>query len=118
MHGFQILLELCLATAELISALYFILATLLRIQYLEADTNSDFIGLMTAWLFMISFKLIGITAPCQSATTQAENTAILVQKLLLVPRFVQDTMEELQLFSQQMFQSKMKFYTFGFLNLY
>jgi gustatory receptor len=72
---------------------------------------------MTAWLFLISFKLISITAPCHSATTEAENTALLVQKLLLARHFDQDSVTELQLFSQQLLQRKMKFTAFGFLNI-
>jgi gustatory receptor len=72
---------------------------------------------MTAWLFLTSFKLISVIAPCQSATTEAENTSVLVQKLLLVRHFNQDTVTELRLFSQQLLQRKMKFTAFGFLNL-
>jgi gustatory receptor len=72
---------------------------------------------MTAWLLQYAFKLISITAPCQSATTEAENTAVLVQKLLLVQHFDQDTVTELRLFSQQLLQRKMKFTAFGFLSL-
>jgi hypothetical protein len=46
-----------------------------------------------------------------------ENTVALVQKLLLVERFDQDTIAELQLFSHQLFQRKVKFTAFGFLHL-
>ncbi|KDR17317.1 hypothetical protein L798_08519 [Zootermopsis nevadensis] len=117
MYGFQLLLELGVTTMELASALYFILAAILKIQTFERDIIGHFISLMAAWIFLISFKLISITAPCHSATTEAENTAVLVQKLLLVPNFDHDTVAELQLFSQQLLQCKIKFTAFGFLIL-
>ncbi|KDR17318.1 putative gustatory receptor 28b [Zootermopsis nevadensis] len=117
MYGFQLLLELGVTTFELILSSYLMLATILGIHNVETDTISQFISLMTAWLLQYAFKLISITAPCHSATTEAENTAVLVQKLLLVPNFDHDTVAELQLFSQQLLQRKIKFTAFGFLIL-
>jgi hypothetical protein len=80
------------------------------------DSTGHIIIFMTAWLLLTSFKLISITVPCQSATTEAENTAVLMQKLLLVRHFDQDTVTELRLFSQQLLQRKLKFTAFGFLS--
>jgi len=71
---------------------------------------------MAAWQLLHSFKLIGVTVPCQFATSEVENTVVLVQKLLLAG-FDQNTMSELQLFSQQLLHRKMNFTAFGFLNL-
>jgi hypothetical protein len=92
------------------------LATLLGMLAVEADTSSRFICLMTAWLLLYAFKMIIITAPCQSATSEVEKTVMLVQKLLLAG-FDQNTMEELQLFSHQLLHCKMNFTAFGFLKL-
>lgn len=117
MYGLQLLLQIGVSTAELISAVYFILYTILAIQNMTASTISKITGLMTAWLLLTFFKLISITVPCQSATNKVENTVALVQKLLLVERFDQDTIAELQLFSHQLFQRKVKFTAFGFLHL-
>jgi hypothetical protein len=117
MYGFQLLLELGVTTAELTLSSYLMLATILGIQNVEMDTVGQFIGLMAAWQVQHAFKLISITAPCQSATNEVENLAVLVQKLLLVRHFDQDTVAELQLFSQQLLQRKMKFTAFGFLSL-
>jgi gustatory receptor len=117
MYGFQLLLGLGVSTMELTSSLHFILATILGIKNLGIDSTGHIIILMTAWLLLTSFKLISITVPCQSATTEAENTAVLVQKLLLVRHFDQETVTELRLFSQQLLQRKIKFTAFGFLSL-
>jgi hypothetical protein len=117
MYGLQLLLEIGVSTAELISAIYFILHTILAIQNVTASTISNIIRLMAAWLLLIFFKLISITAPCQSATNKVENTAALVQKLLLAGHFDKDTIVELQLLSQQLFQRKVNFTAFGFLHL-
>jgi gustatory receptor len=117
MYGFQLLLELGFTTVELLLSSYLMLAIILRVQDVETDTICHFMCLMTAWLLLYAFKLISITAHCQAATTEAENTAVLVQKLLLLQNFDQDTMTDLQLFSQQLLQRKMKFTAFGFLNL-
>ncbi|PNF32530.1 hypothetical protein B7P43_G02457 [Cryptotermes secundus] len=117
MYGLQLLLEIGVSTAEIISAAYFILHTILVTHNVTASTISKITRLMTAWLFLTFFKLISITAPCQSATSKVENTAALVQKLLLAGHFDQDTIAELQLFSQQLFQRKVKFTAFGFLRL-
>jgi hypothetical protein len=97
-YGYQILLGPGVSTMELTTSLHFILATPLVIKNLGVDTIGHFISLMTAWLLLISFKLISITAPCQSATTEAENTGVLVKKLLLVRHFDQDTVTEQRLF--------------------
>jgi hypothetical protein len=117
MYGLQVLLELGVTTAELTLSSYLMLATILGIQNVEIHTIGQFISLMTAWQVQYAFKLIVITAPCQSATTEIENMAVLVQKLLLVRHFDQDTVAELQLFSQQLLQRKIKFTAFGFLSL-
>ncbi|KAJ4433311.1 hypothetical protein ANN_15570 [Periplaneta americana] len=115
--GLQLLLELGVTTIELTSSLYLTLATLLRIQTVAINFIGQFTSLMLAWLLEYSFKLVSVTAPCQSAGNEVETTAVLVQKLLLVRRFDDETMAELQLFSQQLLQRKMKFTAFGFLNL-
>jgi gustatory receptor len=117
MYGFPLLLEICVTTVEIILSSYVLLATLLGFQNVETNAIGQFISLMTAWLIHYAFKLISITAPCQSATTEAENTAVLVQKLLLARHFDQDSVTELQLFSQQLLQRKMKFTAFGFLSI-
>jgi hypothetical protein len=117
MYGFQVLMELGVTTAELTLSSYLMLATILGIQNVEMHTVGQFICLMAAWQLQYAFKLIIITAPCQSATNEIENMAVLVQKLLLVRNFDQDTVAELQLFSQQLLQRKIKFTAFGFLSL-
>jgi hypothetical protein len=116
MYGFQILLELAVTTVELTLSSYLMLATILGILAVEADTIGRFICVMTAWLLLYAFKLISITAPCQSATNEVENTVILVQKLMLAG-FDQNTVTELQLFSQQLLHRKVTFTAFGFLKL-
>lgn len=116
MYGFQMLLELGVVTVELTLTSYLMLATLLGVLAVEADTSGNFIYLMTAWLTLYTIKLISITAPCQSATIEVENTVMLVQKLLLA-EFDQNSMAELQLFSNQLLHRKMNFTAFGFLRL-
>ena len=116
MYGFQILLGLGLATVELTLTSYLMLATILGFLAVEADTSGRFICIMTAWLLLHAIKLISITASCQSATSEVENTVMLVQKLLLAG-FDQNSMAELQLFSQQLLHRKMNFTAFGFLKL-
>jgi hypothetical protein len=74
MYGFQLLLGLGVSTMEITRALYLILATTLGFQDLGIENIGHYISLMTVWLLLILFKLISITAPCQSATTEAENT--------------------------------------------
>jgi hypothetical protein len=116
MYGFQILLELGVTTVELTLSSYLMLATLLGIHSVEADTKGRFICIMSAWLLLYAFKLISITAPCQYATSEVENPVMLVQKLMLAG-FDQNTMAELQLFSQQLLHRKTNFTAFGFLKL-
>jgi len=116
MYGFQILLELGVTTAELTLTWYLMVATIQGIHAVEADTSGRFICLMTPWLLLYAFKLISITAPCQSVTNEVQKTVMLVQKLLLA-EFDQNTMSELQLFSQQLLHRKMNFTAFGFLKL-
>ena len=116
MYGFQILLEVGVATVELTLTSYLMLATVLRVFAMEAVTFGRFLCLMMAWLLLYAVKLISITAPCQSATSEAENTVMLVQKLLLAG-FDQNSMAELQLFSHQLLQRKINFTAFGFLRL-
>ena len=115
-YGFQILLELAATTVDLTLSSFLILATILGIHAVEANITGTFICIESAWLLLYAFKLISITAPCQSATNEVENTVILVQKLLLAG-FDQNTMAELQLFSQQLLHRKMNFTAFGFLKL-
>jgi gustatory receptor len=117
MYGFQLLLEIGESTMQLITPLHYILTTILGNKNLGMDTIGHIISVGTAWLFLTSFKLISFIAPCQSATTEGEKTAVLVQKLLLVQHFDQDTVTELRLFSQQLLQRKLRFTAFGFLNL-
>jgi gustatory receptor len=117
MYGLQLLLELGTTTSELTLSSHLVLVTIFGIQRVENNSMSQFISLMSAWLFLYFFKLISITAPCQSATNEVENTATLVQKLLLVQHFDQNTVAELQLFSLQLLQRKVKFTAFGFLSL-
>jgi len=116
MYGFQILLELFVTTVEMTLSSYFMLATIQGTFAVKADTTGRFISLMAGWLLLYAFKLISITAPCQSATSEVENTVMLVQKLML-ERFDQNTMAELQLFSQQLLHRKINFTAFGFLKL-
>jgi len=116
MYNFQLLLELGLNTAELTLCSHLMLATLVGIHAVDADKAGRFICLMAAWQLLHSFKLIGVTVPCQFATSEVENTVVLVQKLLLA-EFDQNTMAELQLFSQQLLHRKMNFTAFGFLKL-
>jgi hypothetical protein len=116
MYGFQILLELGVATVELTLTSYLMLATIMGILSVNTDTTGRFICLMTAWLLLYTLKLISITAPCQSATSEVENTVMLVQKLLLAG-LDQNTTAELQLFSQQLLHRKINFTAFGFLKL-
>ncbi|GFG32133.1 hypothetical protein Cfor_12283 [Coptotermes formosanus] len=116
MYGFQILLALGATTVELTLSSYLVLETIRGNHAVEVDSVGKFISLMTAWLFLYAFKLISITAPCQSTTSEVENTVMLVQKLLLA-RFDPNTTAELQLFSQQLFHRKMKFTAFGFIKL-
>jgi hypothetical protein len=116
MYGFQILLELFVTTVEMTLSSYFMLATIQGTFVVKVDTTGRFISLMAGWLLLYAFKLISITAPCQSATSEVENTVILVQKLMLAG-FDQNTMAELQLFSQQLLHRKMNFTAFGFLKL-
>jgi hypothetical protein len=117
MFGVQILLEIGVSTAELISAVYLILYIILARQNATAITISKIAKLMLAWLLLIIFKLISITAPCHSTTNEVENTSVLVQKLLLRRHFNQDTIAELKLFSHQLFQRKMKFTAIRFFTL-
>jgi hypothetical protein len=116
MYGFQLLLELGVATVELTLSSYLMLATIRGTHVVEAEAVGKFICLMTAWLLLYAFKLISITAPCHSASTEAEKTVVLVQKLLL-SGFEQNTKAELQLFSQQLLHRKIIFTAFGFLKL-
>jgi hypothetical protein len=116
MYSFQILLELGVTTAELTLTAYLMFATILGILAVDPDTTVRFICLMISWLLLYAFKLISITAPCQSATGEVENTVVLVQKLLLAG-FDQNTNAELQLFSQQLLHRKINFTAFGFLKL-
>jgi gustatory receptor len=102
---------------ELTTALHLILATILGTQNLGMVTIGHIFSDETAWLFLTSFKLISIIAPCQSATTEAENTDVLVQKLMFVRHFDQDTVTELRIFSQQLLQRKLKSTAFDFLSL-
>jgi hypothetical protein len=116
MYNFQILLELGLNTAELTLCSHLMIATIVGIHAVDAEKTGRFICLMAAWQMLHSFKLICVTVPCQFATTEVENTVVLVQKLLL-EEFDQNTMAELQLFSQQLLHRKMNFTAFGFLKL-
>jgi hypothetical protein len=116
MYGFQILLELGLTAAHLTLSSHLMLAAILGMLAVQADTTSAFAWLMAAWLLLYSFKLISITAPCQSATSEVENTITLVQKLLLAG-VDQNTMAELQQFSQQLLHRKINFTAFGFFQL-
>jgi hypothetical protein len=116
MYGFQVLLELGVTTVELTLSSYLMLATIMGIIPVDTNTTGKFICLMAAWLLLYALKLISITAPCQSAAIEAENTVMLVQKLLLAG-LDQNTTAELQLFSQQLLHRKMNFTAFGFMKL-
>ncbi|KAJ9580296.1 hypothetical protein L9F63_004058 [Diploptera punctata] len=117
MYGLLLLLELGVTTIELTSSLYLSLATLLKIQNVQINVIGMFSSLMFSWLILYSFKLICITMPSHLATTEMENTVVIVHKLLLVKQFDHSTITELKLFSQQLLQRKVKFSAFGFLNL-
>jgi hypothetical protein len=111
MYGFQLLLELGVTTIELILSFHLMLTRKFGIQNVESNTVGHFVSLMSAWLLHHTFKLISITAPCHFTTNEMDNTAMLVQ------HFDQNTVAELQLFSLQLLQRKVKFTAFGFLIL-
>jgi hypothetical protein len=69
-YGFQILLELGVTTVEMTMSSYLMLATILEIHSVEANTKGRFSCVIAAWLLLYAFKLISITAPCQYATSE------------------------------------------------
>ena len=113
-YGLLILLDIAIGTIELLLSSYLVLAALLKLDDINIE---QFVSLQTGWLIFYFFKLISVTAPCQSASNEEGNTEILIQKLLLSKNIDSLTQLELRLFSQQIFQQKIKFTASGFLNI-
>ncbi|KAJ9580294.1 hypothetical protein L9F63_004056 [Diploptera punctata] len=75
------------------------------------------ISLQSLWIIKFSFKLMSITASCQSVYNEVDRTTVLVQKLLLLQGFEHETLKEIDRFSQQLLHRKIKFVALWFFDL-
>jgi hypothetical protein len=74
----------------------------------------NMLGVFLMWATMHLSKVIAVTASCHGASQQANRSAVLVQKLLVVQCLCPETTAELQLFSQQLLHRKARFTACGF----
>jgi len=108
MYGLQILLCIVSALVEITTNLsYSILALKVKVF-----TNEEFyfkMATLIIWALIHLLQLSWIAATCSAACGEANRSATLLQKLLLLPEHQPATAAEIQLFLQQVRDRKPKF---------
>jgi hypothetical protein len=116
--GIQIMLTIISsATATTLNIHKFIVMLTKDLGTSVKDTMSTFLTLNLAWTLPAVLRLIVITASCEMSKKEADRTAVLLQKLLLLQHLDPGILEELQLFSQQLLHVNTNFTASGFFTL-
>ena len=114
-YGIPILLELTFIVGSLIQSLYNVLLIALQLDKVETYAGpTEAMGLFLVWAIVRLIKMVCITTTCQTASSEANRTAILVQKLLLTGGTRSKCLER---FSHQLLHYKLQFTTSGFFTL-
>ncbi|KAJ9599876.1 hypothetical protein L9F63_009823 [Diploptera punctata] len=114
--GFQILLSIIALCTEVTSNFYY------AIQNMSLSTHINAWDIITIsfhiiWAIQYLSLLFVITAVCNSVKMKSNETNILLQRLLLIPELHPETVTEIELFIQQISNSKMKFTAWGFFTI-
>ncbi|KAJ9593247.1 hypothetical protein L9F63_015193 [Diploptera punctata] len=110
----QVLMDLIGILVEITTCLYLALTYAAQILTCR-PTNAprwNLLGLYVVWVTLNLSKLLAITISCRSACRNANYTAVLVHKLMILQPA--DYAAELQIFSQQLLHRKLCFTACGF----
>lgn len=77
----------------------------------------NLLSLLLTWAAVNLSKLVAVTVSCHGASKQANHTAVLVHKLLVVQSAYPEITAELQHFSQQLLHRKLRFSACGFFSI-
>jgi hypothetical protein len=111
MNGVQILLSITLIFIIVTTSLYFDIGFAVELREgagSEAKHQSALI-LSLIWAAVGIFRIVIITLSCNAASSEADQTPVLLQKLLLEPSLHPDTVTETQLFLQQVTKRRIRF---------
>jgi hypothetical protein len=118
-YGFQILCELSYAFVSFVMCSFVAMDAKNDPSVADCGNGSSCVRVVTdlciSWICLM--KVLAIAASCHAVSYEISDTSRIVQKLLS-PRYISgDTLSELQLFSQQLWNTDSRFTAFGFFEL-
>jgi hypothetical protein len=121
MYGFQILLSMCNSLIRTTSCLYYSITYAVNIYRDDAvedlQNRKHVFALNSCWIPMFVMKIMAIAISCHLASTEANHTAVLLQKMLLSENLKHDIKLEIREFLQQVLNRKLKFKVYSFFNI-
>ncbi|XP_021924661.1 uncharacterized protein LOC110832180 isoform X1 [Zootermopsis nevadensis] len=118
-YGFQILSELSYAFVSFVMFSFVAMDAKNDPTVADCEIGSSCVRVITDLCIscLCILKVVTIAASCHAVTSEISDTSIIVQKLVS-PRYISgDTLSELQLFSQQLWNTDSRFTAFGFFEL-
>jgi hypothetical protein len=121
MYGFQIILSMCNSLIRTTSCVYYSITYAVNIHQddaVEDLQNKKYVFVLnTCWVPMFVMKMMAIAISCHLASSEANHTAILLQKMLLSENLKHDIKLEIKEFLRQVLNHKLKFKVYGFFNI-
>ena len=121
MYGFQIMLEMVNSVIRTTTSLYY--SVTFAVQAFSYNGSEDITKqkhifvLNTCWIPILFMKMTSVSLTCHLASSEANQTAILLQKLLLIDNIDQNVKVEIQEFIQQVHNQKLGFKACGFFKI-
>jgi hypothetical protein len=114
-YGIPILLEYICDFSGLISSIYIVILNTRKINENINDANitASIISCVGVYLIMLS-TILYVSLTCHVAILECKKIREIIEKLLLCHPIKKDLLQELQLFSNQMSNNKIKFMAFWF----
>jgi hypothetical protein len=117
-YGFQILLSFSLIFTDHVLSYNFVIDLVFKVLRRREGIVTDGQELSSLFMALIStLTLIFVTLSCHVASEEAKKSQLLVHKLLLGSELSPDATAQLQLFSSQVSNLKVKFTTCGFFTI-
>ena len=115
-YGFQMLIFTVGNFISITSALSYGIISLLPEDHLNKKVHL-FAKFPFLWAFLYFTMQLCPMASCSTASNESHQTAILIQKLLMIPEVDRRVVAELQLFSQQLNTRQIEFTAMGFFGI-
>jgi len=120
-YGFQILLSMCNTLIRTTTCLYYSITYAVDIYrdngVEDLQKKKHVFALNTCWIPVFVIKITAITISCHLASTEANYTATLLQKMLLSENLKHDVRIEIKEFLEQVLNHKLKFKAYNFFNI-